>query len=165
MPPSIPIVRIRGLAVILDADLAVLYGTTTGALNQAANRNQERFPDEFRFQLAQAEWDALKSQIVISKPGRGGRRRLPWAFTEHGALMASNVLNTPEAVKMSVFIVRAFIKQRELLATNESILRRLAEIDKKLLLHDSTLRDLYHQIFPLLQPPPDPPKRKIGFQP
>jgi hypothetical protein len=79
--------------------------------------------------------------------------------------MASNVLNTPEAVKMSVFIVRAFIKQRELLATNESILRRLAEIDKKLLLHDSTLRDLYNQIFPLLQPPPDPPKRKIGFQP
>lgn len=164
-PPPIPIFQLRGLAVILDADLARLYGVPTGRLNEQVNRNASRFPGDFRFQLRKDEWEILKSQIAISSSGaHGGRRTPPWAFTEHGALMASNVLNSEEAVKMSVFIIRAFIKQREALAANDAILRRLAEIDKKLLVHDTALRDLYQQLLPLLQPPPDPPKRKIGFR-
>lgn len=164
MTAPIPILHLRGQAVILDADLAPLYAATTKRLNEQVKRNKDRFPADFLFQLNQRE----KAEVVANCDHLAKlkfSKSLPWAFTEHGALMASNVLNTPEAVKMSVFIVRAFIKQREMLASNESILRRLAEIDKKLLLHDSTLRDLYHQILPLLQPPPDPPKRKIGFQP
>jgi hypothetical protein len=105
----------------------------------------------------------LKSQIVISNPGRGGRRSLPLAFTEHGALMAANVLNSTEAVEMSVFVIRAFMRAREHLSANSAILKRLAEIDKTLLQHDSALRDVYRKLLPMLQPPPDPPKRRIGF--
>jgi hypothetical protein len=89
---------------------------------------------------------------------------LPYAFTEHGAIMAANVLNSPRAVAMSVFVVRAFIQQRDVLAANAEILKRIAEIDKELLLHDSALRDIYHRLQPLLQPPPDPPRPKIGFR-
>lgn len=184
--PPVPIFHVRGLAVILDADLAALYGTSTKALNQAARRHATRFPADFRFQLTKDEWGALRDQVrqrspqpadpqrlailksqfvTASSATHGGRRTCPWAFTEHGALMASNVLNTEEAVKMSVFIVRAFVKQREALAANQAILCRLAEIDQKLLLHDSALRDLYQKLLPLLQPPPELPKRRIGFQP
>jgi len=182
-PPPIPILQLRGLAVILDADLARLYGATTKRLNEQVKRNSKRFPPDFRFRLTTKELSTLWSQIATTNPQvtdsqlvenlksqfatpkRGGRRTLPWAFTEHGALMASNVLNSPEAVKMSVFIIRAFIKQRELLTANATILRRLAEIDRTLLLHDSGLRDVYQKLLPLLQPPPDPPKRRIGFHP
>jgi hypothetical protein len=92
-----------------------------------------------------------------------GRRYLPWAFTEHGALMAANILRTERAVQMSVFVVRAFVRLREQVAANTAILKRLAEIDKSLLEHDSALRDLYQKLLPLLQPPADPPKRRIGF--
>ncbi len=164
MPTAIPIIHLRDQAVILDADLATLYGTTTKRLNEQVKRNADRFPEDFLFQLSPSE----KAEVVANCDHLARlkfSKSLPWAFTEHGALMASNVLNTPEAMKMSVFIIRAFIKQREMLSTNASILRRLAEIDKSLLLHDSALRDLYRQLLPLLQPPPDPPKRKIGFQP
>ena len=164
--PPVPILQVRGMTVILDADLARLYGVPTGRLNEQAKRNASRFPEDFRFRLTSAEWPDLKSQIATSSDAsHGGRRSLPWAFTEHGALMASNVLNSPEAIKMSVFIIRAFVKQREALAANQAILRRLAEIDKKLLLHDSALRDLYQKLLPLLQPPPASPNRQIGFQP
>jgi hypothetical protein len=157
------IYSLRHRRVILDADLAALYGVETRALVQAVKRNAERFPEDFLFQLAPEEAAALRSQIVISKSGRGGRRYLPHAFTEHGALMAATVLNSPRAVAMSLYVIRAFVKMREDLAANAAILKRLAEIDKTLLLHDGTLRDIYQKLRPLLKPPPAPPKPEIGF--
>jgi len=160
--PPIPILEVRGMAVILDADLARIYGTTTKRLNEQVKRNKERFPDDFRYQLTKQEKDEVVANCDHLQALKFSKSR-PWAFTEHGALMASNVLNSTEAVKMSVFIIRAFIKQREALAANQAILRRLSEIDRQLLLHDSALRDLYQKLLPLLQPPPNPPKRRIGF--
>jgi hypothetical protein len=173
------ILRIRGRRVVLDADLARLYGADTGRFNQAFKRNRHRFPNDFAFQLTAAEVETLRSQIVISNAqaldflgqmssqfaitSRGGRRYLPWAFTEHGALMAANVLRSERAVQMSVFLVRAFVRLREQVAANTAIIKRLAEIDKTLLQHDTALRDLYRKLLPLLQPPADPPKRRIGF--
>ena len=119
------------------------------------------------FRLAKEEWAALqplRSQTAILKPGRGQHRKYPpCAFTEHGALMAANILNSPRAVAMSVYVIRAFVKMREDLAANVVILKRLAEIDKTLLLHDGALRDIYQKLRPLLEPPPLPPKPEIGF--
>jgi hypothetical protein len=158
------IYTIRGVRVILDSDLAALYGVTTAALNQAVKRNEARFPADFSFQLTNAEIDAMISQNVISKPSRGGRTKPPRVFTEHGALQAANVLRSKRAIAMSLFVIRAFIKMREQLASNAAILKRLAEIDKTLLVHDSALRDLYEKLLPLLSPPPpEPPRRRIGF--
>jgi hypothetical protein len=157
---------IRGQRVILASDLAKLYGIETKQLNQQVKRNLERFPSDFMFQLTADEVDAIKilrSQIVTLKKGQH-QKYLPYAFTEHGAIMAANVLNSPQAVAMSVFIVRAFVQQREVLATNDAILKRLAEIDKTLLQHNAALRDVYQKLLPLLQPPPDPPRPKIGFR-
>ena len=162
--PAIPILAIRSQRVILDADLARLYGVETRALNQAVKRNTERFPSDFLFRLNQAE----KTQVITNCDHLRALRfakSLPFAFTEHGALMAANVLNSPEAVKMSVYVIRAFIKIREELATNAAILKRLAEIDNTLLVHDTALRDVYQKLLPLLSPPPDKPKRQIGFNP
>jgi len=105
----------------------------------------------------------LRSQIATSSPGHGGRRYLPWVFTEHGALMAANILRSERAAEMSVYVVRAFVKQREALATNAIILKRLAEIDKTLLEHDSALQLLWKRLQPLLAPPPENPRPKIGF--
>ena len=99
----------------------------------------------------------------MSKPGRGGRRTLPYAFTEHGTLMAANLLNSPRAVAMSVYVIRAFVKMREDIAANNAILKRLAEIDKTLLTHDAALRDILRELRPLLEPPPAPLKPQIGF--
>ena len=104
----------------------------------------------------------MRSQFATSS-SHGGRRYRAYAFTEHGALQAANVLNSANAVHMSVFVIRAFVKMREHVATNAAILKRLAEIDKSLLVHDSALRDIYQKLLPLLSPPPDPPRRKIGF--
>ncbi len=173
------IFRIRGHRVVLDADLARLYGVSTGRFNEAFKRNHHRFPNDFAFQLTVAEVEALRSQIAISNrqatdslatmwsqfatTSRGGRRYLPWGFTEHGALMAANVLRSERAVQMSVFVVRAFVRLREQVAANTAILKRLAEIDKSLLEHDAALRDLYQKLLPLLQPRDDPPTRAIGF--
>jgi hypothetical protein len=177
------IFSIRGHRVVLDADLARLYGITTKALNQAVKRNPNRFPDDFAFQLEPVEFAALRSQsaisrsqdaeysmqklnrsqIVTSSPKHRGTSLGAWAFTEHGALMAANVLRSEHAVQMSVFVVRAFIRLREHAAANTAVMARLAEIDKTLLQHDAALRDLYRKILPLLQPPADPPKRRIGF--
>ena len=173
------IVTIRGHRVVFDADLARLYGVDTGRFNQAFKRNRHRFPKDFTFQLTGEELQALRSRIVISNPqvtdsmrtmwsqfattSRGGRRYLPWVFTEHGALMAANILRSDRAVQMSVFVVRAFVRLRERVTANTAILKRLAEIDKTLLQHDAALRDLYQKLLPLLQPPPEPPKRRIGF--
>lgn len=155
--------RIRGLRVILDADLATLYGVPTFRLNEAAKRNGDKFPEDFRFQLTKEELGHLISQNAISNAGHGGVRKLPWVFTEHGALMAANVLRSPRATEMAIYVVRAFIKQREALTANAAILKRLAEIDKTLLEHDSALQILWKRLQPLLTPPPDKPKRKIGF--
>ncbi len=152
--------------MILAQDLASLYGVETRHLNQQIKRNLERFPSDFMFQLTVDEIDtsqSLRSQIVILKQGQHLKYR-PYAFTEHGAIMAANVLNSPKAVAMSVYVVRAFIQQREVLAANETILKRLAEIDKTLLQHNAALRDVYQKLMPLLQPPPETPRPKIGFR-
>lgn len=159
------ILTIRNQKVLLDADLASIYGVETRVFNQAVKRNADRFPEDFRFQLTQeeaAELVASRSQFVTLKRGQN-IKYLPYAFTEHGAIMAATVLNSPEAVKMSVFVVRAFVQMREHLAANAAILKRLAEIDKTLLEHDQALGVIWQQIQPLLAPPPDPPKPRIGF--
>jgi hypothetical protein len=156
---------VRSHRVVLDADLARLYGVPTKRFNEAFKRNRHRFPDDFAFQLTAGETENLRSRIATSSVGHGGRRSLPWVFTEHGALMAANILRSERAVEMSVYVVRAFVKQREALATNAVILKRLAEIDKTLLEHDSALKIIWHRLQPLLVPPPETPKPKIGFHP
>jgi hypothetical protein len=181
-PVETRIITLRGRRVVLDVDLARIYGVPTKRFNVAIKRNRRRFPSDFAFRLTARETVNLRSQIATSRAevptgtdvasdevvatrvdSRGGRRYLPWAFTEHGALMAANVLRSPRAVQMSVYVVRAFVKQREELATNATILRRLAEIDKTLIQHDGTLRVLWSKLQPLLAPPPAPPRRRIGF--
>jgi ORF6N domain len=156
------IYTICGVRVILDSDLAALYGVPTKRLNEQYRRNRKRFPEDFAFQLTAGKADSLRSQIATSR-SHGGRRYRPYAFTEHGALQAANILNSANAVRMSVFVIRAFVKIREQLVTNAAILKRLAEIDKTLLVHDSALHDLYQKLLPLLSPPPEPPRRRIGF--
>ena len=178
------IFTVRGHRVMLDADLARLYGVTTKRFNEAFTRNRERFPGDFAFQLTAVEYANLRSQIATSslrtadpdgKPSNrthfatglhGGRRYIPWVFTEHGALMAANLLRSERAVQMSVYVIRAFVRMREQIAANAAILKRLAEIDRTLLSHDVALRDIYRKLKPLLEPPPVPPvprKRRIGF--
>jgi hypothetical protein len=162
--PVEPLIReIRGERVILDTDLARVYGVPTFRFNEAVKRHLERFPPDFRFQLKLDEAAALTSQIAMSKPGRGGRRTHPYVFTEHGAIMAANVLNSPRAVEMSLYVIRAFIKMRAALAGHADLARRLAEIEKTLIGHDAALRDLYHKIRPLLLPPTETKRREIGF--
>ena len=180
------ILTLRGQKVILDADLAGLYGVQTKVLNQAVKRNADRFPEDLMFQLTALEWRNLKSQFVTSsfqppeeeevgslrsqfvtlKTGRGQHRKyMPFAFTEHGVLMTAMVLNSPESVAMSLFVIRAFVRMREQLAAKAMILKRLAEIGKTLLEQDQALGLIWEQLQPLLAPPPDPPKRRIGFHP
>ncbi len=154
---------IRGQKVILDADLARIYGVETKNLNKALRRNALRFPEDFVFQLTPEEFAALRFQNGTSKGGRGGRRYLPHAFTEHGAMMAATVLNSSKAIEMSVFVIRAFVKMREQLMATATLAKRLADVEKLLLTHDSALRDLYQKIRPLLLPPADPAKPRIGF--
>ncbi len=156
------ILTVRGTKVILDADLAELYAITTKALNQAVKRNPKRFPGDFTFLLTAKE----KRQVVTNCDHLLRLKFspvLPRAFTEHGALMAASLLNSPRAVAMSLYVIRAFVKMRERLAADDAILIRLGGIDKTLLLHDSALRDIYHKLRPLLAPPPEPPKPGIGF--
>ena len=156
---------IRGQRVILAADLARLYSVPTKRLNEAVKRNKTRFPSDFMFQLARIEALAhSRSQFATLNAQGVNIKHLPYAFTEHGAIMAANILNSSQAVAMGVFIVRAFVQQREVLAANDAILKRLAEIDKTLLQHNAALRDVYQKLLPLLQPPPAPPKPKIGFR-
>lgn len=157
------ITSIRDTKIILDRDLALVYGVETFRLNEAIKRNKERFPSDFLFQLTYQEVRVLISQNAMSSLGHGGLRKLPYAFTEHGAIMAANVLNSPKAVQMSVFVVRAFMKMREQLLSRAELEKKLVQIEKELLVHDSALRDLYQKIKPLLLPPPVPPKRPIGF--
>ena len=160
----------RGWRVMLDADLARIYGVTTARLNQQVKRNRERFPADFVFQLTGEEFPSLMLQNATSKKGRGGRRKLPYAFTEHGAIMAANVLNSDRAVAMSVFVVRAFIRLREVMAGNKELAKKLAALERKLTsrldIHEDAILQLFAEMRRLLAPPPpqpEPKKRRIGF--
>jgi len=189
--------EVRGQRVLLDSDLAAIYGVSTSALNQAIKRNRLRFPADFMFQLTSEESAALKSQNAASSgkstdgetlamissqivTGSSGSdpmrsqiviaskrnvRHLPFAFTEHGALQAANVLKSDRAAAMSVFVIRAFVQMRESLAANVAVLQQLAAMDRKLLEHDEALVILWNKLKPLLVPPPPVPKRRIGFKP
>ncbi len=159
------ILVVRGRKVMLDADLARLYGVPTRVLVQAIKRNLDRFPPDFMFQLTNHQVAALRSQSVISniRSGRGGRRYTPHAFTEHGALMAATVLNTPRAVEMSRFVVRAFVRLRGLVAANEQLAKKLDELEKRLDDHDDAIVEIVRTIRQLTAAPPPVPRRKIGF--
>lgn len=158
------IMTMRAQAVILDADLARIYGVATKRLNEQVRRNSRRFPRDFMFRLSNGEVAALRSQIATTKSTRGGRRTRPYVFTEHGALMAANVLNSERAVEMSVYVIRAFMCMRRELVRHVDLARRLAEIEKTLIGHDGALRDLYAKIRSLLLPPALPKSRPIGFR-
>ena len=197
------IVTVRGQKVILDSDLAALYGVDTRTLNQAIKRNVDRFPEDFAFRLtpqevaemrsqsvtASGEEPNLRSQFVISKAedvassevtnlrsqfvtsnGRGGRRYQPYAFTEHGAIMAASVLNSPQAVQVSVFVVRAFVKMRDALGQTQALAEKLAELERKLTerldAHEEAIVLILEEIKKLMAPPPDPdaPTTPIGFR-
>ena len=159
--PSLRILTLRGQRVLLDTDLARLYGVETRALNQAVKRNLDRFPSEFAFPLTREE--ILSISQTVTSLGHLKFSKSVQAFTEYGALQASNVLNSPQAVQMSLYVIRAFVKMREELTANIAILKRLAEIDKTLLEHDLALHSIWTKLQPLLAPPPEPPKRRIGF--
>ncbi len=156
------IVLVRGQKVLLDSDLAALYGVEVRALIQAVKRNKKRFPSDFFFQLTAEENEALRSQTVISKSSRGGRRYAPYAFTEHGAIMAASVLNSPRAVEMSIYVVRAFVRQRETLATHKALAAKLAELEQRLESTDHNIVEIVKAIH-MLAMPPEKPVRQIGF--
>jgi len=154
---------LRGQRVILDADLAELYGVQVRHLNQQVKRNAKRFPLAFRFQLSPHEWKILRSQNVISSEGHGGARYRPYAFTEHGAIMAATVLNSERAIEMSVFVVLAFVRMRRAIAGNRHILTKLAELERRLEAHDADIQDLMEAIRELMSPA-EPSRTRIGFE-
>jgi hypothetical protein len=177
------ILVIRGQRVILDSDLAKLYGVSTKALNQAVKRNADRFPGDFAFQLNAAEVGNLRSQVVTSSSGpvesiesnlnrsqfvtgsqkhRDPRFR-PWAFTEHGAVMVASVLNSKRAVEVSIYEVRAFVKLREMLGTHKALAQKLDELERQVESHDSHIRSLFEAIRQLMEPA-RPKSRRIGFR-
>ncbi len=186
--------EVRGHKVMLDADLARVYGVTTKRLNEQLKRNRERFPDDFAVQLTADEYDALRSQIAtlenrsqivtafqahpdprsrsqIVTLKRGQHRKyLPWAFTEHGAIMAANVLNSPRAAQMSVFVVRAFVKMRSALTDTRALARKLAALEKELKdrldVHEAAIVTILQRVMDLIDPPPqlEPPQKQMGFQ-
>lgn len=168
------IVLIRNQKVLLDEDLAILYGVETRRLNEQIRRNAARFPADFIFQLSASEYAALMSRNATSKPGRGGRRKLPLAFTEHGAIMAAAVLNSPRAVEVSIYVVRAFVRLRELLVSNKMLATKLDALEQKTELlsiqHDTfsintraQLKQVFDALRQLMAPPAVAPKRPIGF--
>jgi predicted amino acid-binding ACT domain protein len=172
---------IRGMRVMLDGDLAEIYGVPTFRFNEAIKRNRHRFPADFMFQLTREEFDSLRSQlamsktenssqIAMSKTGRGGRRTLPYAFTEHGALQAANVLRSKRAVQMSLFVIRAFVKMRETLLGTRELAKKLAALEKRLGsrldVHEAAIVQVLQELMQILNPPPpppEPPRRRIGF--
>ncbi len=158
------IMIIRGEKVILDSDLAELYGVETRRLNEQVRRNIKKFPEDFMFRLTKEEFENLKSQFATSSSGWGGRRKLPLVFTEHGALQVANVLNSERANKMSVFIVRAFVRLREMALTNEKLSHKMYELERRVSDHDEILIDLIREIRKLIDAPkPRERKRAIGF--
>lgn len=172
MPKSSPLVRldnvestiylVRGQRVMLDSDLAQVYEVSTKQLNQQLKRNRSRFPRDFAFQLTAKEFTSLRSQIVTSNK-RGGRRYLPWAFTEHGALMLASVLNSEVAIQASVRVVRAFVRLREMIAANMQLASKLEDLERRLDSHDEAIVDLFAALKRLLEPEPKAKKREIGF--
>src|SRR5881396_1330790 len=181
------IYEIRGERVMLDSDLASIYGVETKALNRAVKRNRHRFPKDFVFQLSEDEWKNLRYQIGTSSSGRehqslryqigtsslghGGRRSRPYVFTEHGAIMAA-VLNSRRAVQMSVFVVRAFLKMRALLGDKRELAQKFAslekELKKRLDVHEAVIVTILQRVMDIIDPPalpPQPPKPRIGFTP
>lgn len=152
---------IRGCKVMLDRDLAVLYGVATRSLNQAVKRNNKRFPLDFMFRLTQEENDSLRSQFVISNERRGGRRYLPYAFTEQGVAMLSSVINSERAVQVNIQIIRTFIKLRQLLATHKDLLKKIEELEKR---YDKQFRIVF-DIIRELTPQPKGNNKQIGFKP
>ena len=154
------IVLLRGQKVMLDADLAGLYGVETKVLVQAVKRNIKRFPKDFMFQLTKEEFAFLRSQAVSSKPGRGGRRTLPYAFTEQGVAMLSSVLRSDRAVQVNIEIMRAFVRLRQMLASHTALARRLSELEKK---YDTQFKVVFDAIRELMTPSEPKGKRPIGF--
>jgi len=157
------VLLIRGRRVIIDADLADLYGVETRRLNEQVKRNIDRFPPDFMFQLTEEEFDNLMSQIATSSGAWGGKRKLPYAFTEHGAIMAAAVLNSPRAVQVSVYVVRAFVKLREMLSSQKKLAEKFAELESKLEKHDRQITVIVDAIKQLMREP-EKPKRRIGFK-
>lgn len=156
------ILPLRGLKVLLDADLAALYGVETRVLLQAVKRNLERFPEDFLLQLTPQEWTHLRSQIVISSAEHGGRRYPPYAFTEQGVAMLSSVLNSSRAIAVNIEIMRAFVRMRELLASNRELAQKLGELECKVATHDQSITGILKAIRELMNPPV-PKRRGIGF--
>ncbi|HVW69473.1 MAG TPA: ORF6N domain-containing protein [Steroidobacteraceae bacterium] len=161
------ILVLRGHRVLLDTDLAELYGVATKVLLQAVKRNLERFPKDFMFQLTSDEWAALRSQNVTSNAQRGGRRYLPYGFTEQGVAMLSSVLHSDRAIAVNIQIMRVFVRMRELVNSNRELARRLneleARLDKKLTEHDQAIAAILSAIRELMHDPPPPKRRPIGF--
>ena len=157
------ILVLRGHRVLLDSELASLYGATTKRFNEQVRRNRKRFPADFMFQLTAEESSSLRSQFATLKTGRGQHRKyLPYVFTEHGAIMAATILDSPRAVAMSVYVVRAFVQLREMLASKTALVRKLNELDGKLKNHDEAITAILSAIRELMNPPP-PKRRGIGF--
>jgi chaperonin cofactor prefoldin len=157
------ILVLRRNKVILDSDLAALYGVSVKRLNEQVKRNRDRFPPDFMFRLSAKEYKLLRSQFAASKTGRGGRRFLPYAFTEHGAIMAATVLNSAQAVEMSLFVVRAFVRMREMLAQNRHIAAKIEQLENRLDKHDTDLQEIVEAIKELMIPP-EGTRARIGFQ-
>jgi hypothetical protein len=160
---STKILVLRNQKVILDSDLAELYGVPVRQLNQQIKRNSDRFPSDFLFAVTAAEYEDLRSQNVISSSGHGGRRYLPHAFTEHGAIMAATVLNSKRAIEMSIFVVRAFVQMRQATVFNQNVVSKLAELEARLDGHDGELQGLVDAIRELVEPLPAN-NRRIGFE-
>jgi ORF6N domain len=150
--------------VLLDAELAALYGVTTKRLNEQVKRNRERFPDDFMFRLTPVELDSLnRSQFATGSQRHRDPRFAPYAFTEHGAIMAANVLASPRAIETSVHVVRAFVRLREIIGANKELARKLDELEGKLAAHDQAIAALIEAIRELMRPPEPAKKRRIGF--
>ena len=154
---------IRNKKVMLDRELAELYGVETGALNQAVKRNLERFPEDFMFQLSKEEAKNWISQIVISNKERMGLRKMPYAFTEQGVAMLSSVLHSKIAIEVNIRIIRTFMELRELITNNELIRQKIEELEKKYQIHDQKFQIVFDAIRELLAPPPVKEKKPIGF--
>lgn len=155
---------IRGQRVMLDSDLAGLYGVPTMRLNEQLKRNKKRFPEDFAFQLERQELTILISQFAISSFGHGGRRKMPWVFTEHGAIMLASVLNSDVAMEASVRVVRAFVHLREMLSNNAQLATKFAELERRLDANDDAIKTLFDAIRQMLNPEfTDTTRRQIGF--
>jgi hypothetical protein len=158
------ILTIRGHRVLLDSQLASLYGVPTKRLNEQVRRNADRFPEDFVFQLDKEELENWRSQIATSNSGaKMGLRRRPYAFTEHGAIMAATVLNSPRAVEVSLLVVRAFVKLRQFAMLNQELTAKLEQLEHKVAGHDDAIQQIIDAIRQLMTPPPEPARRRIGF--